>query len=200
MPRRVGCAVASVGVSVPERIVANAEIAQRLGVDEAWIERRTGIRTRRIAEPHERLETHATRAARRALERAGVAAQDVDLACTGFRAALAVGASAIEAGRALCVVVVGADFMSRITDPQDRVTAAVFADGAGAVVLQDTIAPGRISPIVLGADGAGADHIIARRSDGMIRMRGHETFREAVAQLTLTTLHAVRAAGLGLSD
>jgi 3-oxoacyl-[acyl-carrier-protein] synthase III len=235
MPARVGCAVASVGVSVPEQIVANAEIGQRLGVDETWIERRTGIRERRIAEPHERLETHATRAARRALERAGVAAQDVDLivvatttsdelmpgtaplvahalgatragafdvgsACTGFLSALAVGASAIEAGRARCVVVIGADFMSRITDPEDRSTAAVFADGAGAVVLQDTSGHGRISPIVLGADGAGADHIIAHRSDGVIRMRGHETFREAVARLTLATVQAVRAAGLTLSD
>ena len=232
---RVGCAVASVGVSVPEQIVGNAEIGQRLGVDEAWIERRTGIRARRIAEPHERLETHAARAARRALERAGVAAEDVDLivvatttadelmpgtaplvahalgatragafdvgsACTGFLSALAVGASAIEAGRARCVVVVGADFMSRITDPLDRATASVFADGAGAVVLQDTLAPGRIGPIVLGADGAGADHIIAHRSDGMIRMRGHETFREAVARLTLATLQAIRAASLEISD
>ena len=79
MPTRVGCAVASVGVSVPEQVVANAEIGHRLGVDEAWIERRTGIRARRIAEPHERLETHATRAARRALDRAGVAAEEVDL-------------------------------------------------------------------------------------------------------------------------
>jgi 3-oxoacyl-[acyl-carrier-protein] synthase-3 len=235
LPARTGCAVTSVGVSVPEQVVANAEISQRLGVDEAWIERRTGIRARRIAEPHERLETHATLAARRALQRAGVGAEDVDLivvatstsdelmpgtaplvahalgasragafdvgsACTGFLSALAVGASVIEAGRARCVVVVGADFMSRITDPQDRATAAVFADGAGAVVLQDTLATGRISPIVLGADGAGADHIIARRSDGVIRMRGHETFREAVARLTLATLQAVRAAGLGLSD
>jgi 3-oxoacyl-[acyl-carrier-protein] synthase III len=235
MPTRVGCAVASVGVSVPEQVVANAEIGQRLGVDEAWIERRTGIRARRIAEPHERLETHATRAARRALDRAGVAAEEVDLivvatttadelmpgtaplvayalgatragafdvgsACTGFLSALAVGTSAIEAGRARCVAVVGADFMSRITDPQDRATAAVFADGAGAVVLQDTLAPGRVGPIVLGADGAGAGHIIAHRSDGVIRMRGHETFREAVAQLTLATLQAVTAAGLGLSD
>src|ERR1035437_5968581 len=228
MPRRVGCAVASVGVSVPERIVANAEIAQRLGVDEAWIERRTGIRTRRIAEPHERLETHATRAARRALERAGVAAQDVDLvivatttadelmpgaaplvahaigatragafdvgsACTGFLSALAVGTGQIEAGRARVVLVIGADLMSRITDPEDRATAAVFADGAGAVVLEAAGA-GRIGPIVLGADGAGAEHIRVAREDGLIRMRGHETFREAVARLTLATLQAVQAA------
>ena len=97
-------------------------------------------------------------------------------------------------------MVIGADFMSRITDPDDRATAAVFADGAGAVVLEQTRDPGRIGPVVLGSDGAGADHIKAERADGRIRMRGHETFREAVARLTLCTHQAVRAAGVGLDD
>ena len=46
---------------------------------EGWIERRTGIRERRVAEPEERLATHATRAAENALLTAGVAAADVDL-------------------------------------------------------------------------------------------------------------------------
>ena len=50
---------------------------------------------------------------------------------------------------------------------------------------------------MLGADGAGAEHIRVGREDGVIRMRGHETFREAVARLTLATLQAVRAAGSG---
>jgi 3-oxoacyl-[acyl-carrier-protein] synthase-3 len=97
-------------------------------------------------------------------------------------------------------VVIGADFMSRITDPEDRSTAAVFADGAGAVVLQATAQDSRIGPIVLGADGAGADHIIVPRADGLIRMRGHETFREAVARLSLATVQAVRAAGVRIED
>ena len=125
---------------------------------------------------------------------------DVGAACTGFLSALAVGTGQIEAGRAQCAVVIGADFMSRITDPDDRTTAAVFADGAGAVVLQATTQGTRIGPIVLGSDGAGADHIIVPRAEGVIRMRGHETFREAVARLSLATLQAARAAGARLDE
>jgi 3-oxoacyl-[acyl-carrier-protein] synthase-3 len=231
----VGAAIASVGVSLPARVVTNAEIAPRLGVTDEWIVRRTGIRARRVAAPDERLVTHATNAAAAALRRAGVEAEDVDLvlvatttpdqvmpnaapevahelgavragafdigaACSGFLSALAVGTGQIEAGRAHCAVVIGADFMSRITDPDDRGTAAVFADGAGAVVLQATAQDSRIGPIVLGADGAGADHIVVPREQGVIRMRGHETFREAVARLSLATVQAVRAAGATLED
>ena len=227
--------MASVGVSLPATVVPNAEISPRIGVTDDWIVRRTGIRTRRVAAPDERLATHATNAAAAALKRAGVAPEQVDLvlvatatpdevmpnaaplvahelgavragafdigaACNGFLSALAVGTGQIEAGRAQCVVVIGADLMSRITDPTDRSTAAVFADGAGAVVLQATAQDSRIGPIVLGSDGAGADHIIVPRADGRIRMRGHETFREAVARLSLATLQAVRAAGTRLED
>jgi len=125
---------------------------------------------------------------------------DIGAACTGFLSALAVGTGQIEAGRAQVVLVIGADFMSRILDPDDRTTAAVFADGAGAVVLQATGETGRIGPIVLGSDGAGADHIIVPREEGVIRMRGHETFREAVARLSLATVQAARAAGTRLDD
>jgi 3-oxoacyl-[acyl-carrier-protein] synthase III len=226
----LGAAIASVGVSLPETIVPNEEIAPRIGVTDEWIVRRTGIRTRRIAGPDERLATHATDAANAALKRAEIAPAQVDLvlvatttpdevmpntapqvayelgatragafdigaACSGFLSALAVGAAQIESGRVQTAVVIGADFMSRITDPEDRSTAAVFADGAGAVVLQATARESRIGPIVLGADGAGADHIIVPRAEGRIQMRGHETFREAVARLSLATVQAVRAAG-----
>jgi 3-oxoacyl-[acyl-carrier-protein] synthase-3 len=235
LPPRRGVLAASVGVSVPDKVVSNAEIEARLGVAGDWIVRRTGIHSRRIAEPAERLDAHAARAARQALERAGLDPLDVDLvvvatttsdelmpaaaplvahaigatragafdvgsACTGFLSALAVGTAQIEAGRARVVLVVGADLMSRITDPDDRATAAVFADGAGAVVLEQSAQGGRIGPIVLGADGAGADHICVRRSDAVIRMRGHETFREAVSRLTLATLQATKAAAVGLED
>jgi 3-oxoacyl-[acyl-carrier-protein] synthase III len=231
----VGVAVASVGVSLPERVVENSEINARLGVSDDWIVRRTGIRSRHIAEPEERLATHATCAARNALERAGVTPEDVDLvlvatttadevmpnaaplvahslgasgagaidvgsACTGFVSGLAIGAAQVESGRARNVVVIGADFMSRITDPEDRATAAVFADGAGAVVLGRSDGPGRIGPVVLGSDGAGADNIFVERAEGRIRMQGHETFRAAVQRLTLATLQATRAAAVKLED
>ena len=231
----VGTAIASVGVSLPKTVVPNAQIAPRIGVTDEWIVRRTGIRSRHVAAPDERLATHATNAAAAALKRAGLASDQVDLvlvatstpdevmpnaaprvahelgaaragafdvgaACSGFLSALAVGAGQIEAGRSQCAVVIGADFMSRITDPGDRSTAAVFADGAGAVVLQATTQDSRVGPIVLGADGAGAEHIIVPRPEGVIRMRGHETFREAVARLSLATVQAVRAAGARIDD
>ena len=81
----------------------------------------------------------------------GAGAFDVGAACSGFLAALATGASVIDAGRASCVVVIGADFMSRVIDPADRGTSAVFADGAGAVVLVAT-GETRIGPILIGSE------------------------------------------------
>jgi 3-oxoacyl-[acyl-carrier-protein] synthase-3 len=124
---------------------------------------------------------------------------DIGAACTGFLSALAVGCAQIESGRARHVLVIGADFMSRITDPADRATAAVFADGAGAIVLT-AAEESRIGPVVLGADGAGADHIRVERSDSLIQMRGHETFREAVARLSLVTHQAAQAVGAGIDE
>jgi 3-oxoacyl-[acyl-carrier-protein] synthase-3 len=232
---RTGTVAAAVASSVPETSISSAELGARLGVGSEWIERRTGIRSRRIAGPEERLETHAAACGAAALRRAGLDAVDLDLvivatttsdelmpntaplvahaigatragafdvgsACTGFLSALAVGAAQIEAGRARSALVIGADFMSRITDPDDRSTAAVFADGAGAVVLEQTLGAGRIGPVVLGSDGAGAGHIRAERAAGTIEMRGHETFREAVARLSLCTEQAARAAEVTLDD
>ena len=230
-----GAAIASVGASLPRKVVPNAEIAARIGVTDEWIVRRTGIRARHVAEPTERLTTHATNAGAAALRRAGISPEQVDLvlvatttpdevmpnaaplvahelgavragafdigaACTGFLSALAVGTGQIEAGRAQCVLVIGADLMSRILDPDDRTTAAVFADGAGAVVLTATGESSRIGPIILGADGAGADHIFVERAEALIRMRGHETFKEAVAHLSDATLQATVAASIGLDE
>ena len=230
-----GAAIASVAVSLPEQVIPNSVVAERFGVDESWIERRTGIRERRIATDTERLDVHCTEAGRRALDLAGVQPTDLDMvlvatttadellpnaaplvahklgavkagafdigaACTGFLSAIAVGAAQIEAGRARAVLVVGADFMSRITNPDDRPTAAVFADGAGAAVLVGTAAPSRIGPVILGADGEGAQYIVVGAVERQIQMAGHETFKEAVARLSLATLQAAAAAEVTLEE
>jgi 3-oxoacyl-[acyl-carrier-protein] synthase-3 len=236
-PLRIGrgAAATAVGTSLPAQVVSSAEIESRLGLAPDWIERRTGIRSRRIAAPDERLQTHAAAAARVALERANVAAADVDLvivatatadeqmpaaaplvaheigafgagafdvgaACNGFLSALAVGAAQVETGRARIALVIGADFMSRVLDPDDRSTAAVFGDGAGAVLLESIDGPTRLGPVVLGADAEGAGHIEIRREDSRIRMRGHETYREAVVHLSLATEQAVHASGMRLDE
>jgi 3-oxoacyl-[acyl-carrier-protein] synthase-3 len=233
--RRGGAAIAAVGQSLPPSVVGSGEIEKRLGLAADWIERRTGIRERRIAQPHERLTSHAAAAAAQALARAELSAKQIDLvlvatttadeilpnaaplvahelgaasagaldigaACTGFLSALAIGAGQIDSGRARQAVVIGADLMSRITDQTDRSTAAVFADGAGAVVLVASPEGSRVGPVVLGADGAGAPHIRVERADAKIRMAGHETFREAVTRLSQATEQAVDAAGLELAE
>ncbi|HET9094528.1 MAG TPA: beta-ketoacyl-ACP synthase 3 [Solirubrobacteraceae bacterium] len=124
---------------------------------------------------------------------------DIGAACSGFLAGLQAGASIIEAGRAECVVVVGADFMSRVVDPADRGTSAVFADGAGAVVLLAT-GQSRIGPILIRSEGDTEGIIRVERDEQLIHMAGHETFKLAVARLSETTAEATAAAGLELDD
>jgi 3-oxoacyl-[acyl-carrier-protein] synthase-3 len=71
--------VTGLGHYVPAEVVPNSEIAERIGVDDAWIVKRTGVHTRRRVAPNERTSDMATFAARRALQDAGVDAADIDL-------------------------------------------------------------------------------------------------------------------------
>ncbi len=134
-------------------------------------------------------------------ERAG--AVDLGAACTGFLSGIALAAGQVETGRAQTVLVIGAELMSRITDPDDRATAAVFGDGAGAVLVTDRgedDGPGAIGPVLLHSDGSGADCIRVSHSDRLVRMRGQDTFRAAVARLVESTREACAAAGVGLDE
>ncbi len=234
-PARRGAAIASLAMAAPPDVVDNAPIAARLGISERWIVERTGVEERRIAAPGERLATYAAEAGARALEAAGLDAEELDLvlvatmsheqltphasalvadqigarragaldvnaACTGFLSALSMGTGQVETGRADSVLVVGADLTSRLTNRDDRSTAGLFGDGAGAVVLRPTEPPGRIGPVILGADGARAPLIEADRDDALIRMKGPDTFRQAVDRLSEVTIEALAAADRGLPD
>src|SRR5579884_3113396 len=129
---------------------------------------------------------------------------DVGAACTAFLSGLSLGAAQIECGRAERVLLVGADFITRITDYDDKRSAPLFADGAGAVVLGAAgdagISMGRIGPIVLGADGSHGQTIVASHGDRKLRMDGPEVFRHAVARMREVTLQSVARAGLELGD
>jgi 3-oxoacyl-[acyl-carrier-protein] synthase III len=230
-PRRTA-GIAGLGAALPAHAVPNADVAARLGVDASWIERRTGIRSRRRLGPDERLSDLAAEAGRAALDDAGLAASAIDLvlvatcsadellpgtaplvahelgvragaldlngACTGFVAGLGLAAAAVEAGRAERVLLVGAEALSRLTDPNDRRTAGLFGDGAGAAVV--AAGHGELGPVVLRSAGEHAALIRATRADPVIRMEGHETFLEATAALAEATQAACLAAGLALAD
>jgi 3-oxoacyl-[acyl-carrier-protein] synthase-3 len=229
-------AILSVASEVPAGTITTAELAEQLGVSEDWIVSRTGIRTRPVAAPGERLSEFAARAGVAALSRAGVDPAEVDLvlvatltqdelmpnaaplvahavgadragaidlgaACTGFLSGLSLGAAQIETGRAERVLLIGADFTTRIVDWDDKRTAPLFGDGVGAVVLGPAAGEvGAIGPIILGADGSGAAAIHIDHADRKLRMDGPEVYRHAVARMGQATVTAVEDAGLALED
>jgi 3-oxoacyl-[acyl-carrier-protein] synthase III len=135
---------------------------------------------------------------------------DVGAACTAFLTALAQGCANIESGRARHVLVIGADFVTRLVDYEDKRSAPLFADAAGAVVLGPgdageagdgrEVERGTIGPIVLGADGSHAGTLFAAIEDRKIRMDGPEVFRHAVARMSEVTLDAITRSGLTLAD
>jgi 3-oxoacyl-[acyl-carrier-protein] synthase-3 len=124
---------------------------------------------------------------------------DVGAACTGFLACLQLGGALLEAGRAECVLVIGAEKLSQLVDPKDKRTAALFGDAAGAAVLTRTAAPGELGPVVLRGQ-AQRDLLFASRERGVIEMEGHEVFKHAVARMTEATHQALAAAGTTIDD
>jgi 3-oxoacyl-[acyl-carrier-protein] synthase-3 len=137
---------------------------------------------------------------------------DVGAACTAFLSGLALAAGQIESGRADGVLVIGADFVTRITDQEDKKTAPLFADAAGALVLTTVgmadasgtgsgpLGCGSVGPIVLGADGSHGQTIYATNEERKLRMDGPEVYRNAVARMSEVTLQAVARAGLTLDQ
>jgi 3-oxoacyl-[acyl-carrier-protein] synthase-3 len=126
------------------------------------------------------------------------AAIDVGAACTAFVAALDLACGQIESGRAANALVIGADVLTRFVDPDDRRTAPLFGDGAGAVVLH-AADRARVRPAVIRADGVHRSLINAPR-DGKLFMQGHETYVHAVARMSEVTLEVLRRAGLSPAE
>jgi 3-oxoacyl-[acyl-carrier-protein] synthase-3 len=133
--------------------------------------------------------------------RLGIEAGALDLgaACTGFVGALAMAAGQVEAGRADTVLVLGAERLSTLVDHDDRATAALFGDGAGAAIVRPASGAG-FGPFVLGSDGARSEIVRVERDEALIRMEGQDTFREAVNRMAAASVAAASAAGLELAD
>jgi 3-oxoacyl-[acyl-carrier-protein] synthase-3 len=128
-------------------------------------------------------------------------AVDLGAACTAFLSGLSLGASQIETRRANHVLVIGADFISRVTDYEDKRTAPLFGDAAGAVVLGPADgANGVIGPILLGSDGSGAPTIQISHHERKVRMDGPEVYRHAVARMCEVTVAALERIDLTLED
>jgi 3-oxoacyl-[acyl-carrier-protein] synthase-3 len=133
----------------------------------------------------------------------GSPALGVEAACSSFLYALSMADKFIRSGEAKLALVVGADSLSKITNPKDRGTAILFGDGAGAVVLAPHEEPGIISTH-LHADGSQIE--LLRCTGGVatgfhaegdyITMAGAEVFKVAVSMLARAVEEALAANGL----
>ncbi|MBR7829597.1 ketoacyl-ACP synthase III [Actinospica sp. MGRD01-02] len=138
------------------------------------------------------------------------AAFDVSAACAGFCHGLALAQDAVRGGSAEYVLVIGVERLSDLTDMNDRSTAFIFGDGAGAAVVGPSDTPA-IGPVVWGADGAQYEAIGQTFSwDALreqpelgfpaLRMNGQQVFRWASYQMVPVAKKALEKAGITAED
>jgi 3-oxoacyl-[acyl-carrier-protein] synthase III len=125
------------------------------------------------------------------------AAMDISAACAGFMYGIVTGKQFIETGVYKRVLVVGVEKLSKIVDWDDRNTAVLFGDGAGAVILGPVSENRGILSFELGADGTGAKHLY---QDENIIMNGREVFKFAVRQMGESSVNVLEKAGLTKED
>lgn len=218
--------IAGIGSYLPEKVVTNHDLEKTMDTSDEWIRERTGIQRRHIASENETTSSMGIAAAQRAMDAAGVVADDIDLivlgtatpdkifpataciiqrqlgisgcpafdvhaACSGFLYGLDLANRFIKTGGASTALVIGSETLSRITNWEDRKTAVLFGDGAGAVVLKAGDEPGILATHIH-ADGQYEDLLqveqgvsvgfdITRAGGAYIKMEGNAVFRRAVA-------------------
>ena len=134
------------------------------------------------------------------------AAFDISAACAGFSYGIGVAEGMVRLGQARNVLVIGVEVLSKFTDINDRSTAFLFADGAGAVVVTGSDTPG-IGPVVWGSSPA--DHEVIQIDDwrdvregepAHIHMEGRQVFRWATTFIAGKAHEALEAAGVAPDD
>jgi 3-oxoacyl-[acyl-carrier-protein] synthase III len=171
--------IIGIGGYVPERTVTNEELENIVETSDQWITTRTGIKERRIS-TGEKTSQIAFKAAQRAIERANIKANEIDLiilatitpdfftpstasliqaelglqdipsfdisaGCTGFIYGLQIADKFIKSGQSKCILIIGAEVLSKVLDWNDRNTCVLFGDGAGAAVLRQSKREGIVS-------------------------------------------------------
>jgi 3-oxoacyl-[acyl-carrier-protein] synthase-3 len=124
---------------------------------------------------------------------------DVNAGCAGWCYALSAAADGIRAGSARNVLVVGGERLTDYVNLDDRTTAVIFADGAGAAVVGPSDEPG-VGPVVWGSDGDLHEAIQVPLGEKGMSMAGQAVYRWATTKLTATLEEAMRRAGVGPDD
>jgi 3-oxoacyl-[acyl-carrier-protein] synthase-3 len=241
-------AILSVGIYRATNLVPNSAIVEKIDSTDEWIQQRTGIETRRFADKNISVVDMGTAAAKQAIERAGISADDVDVvimasisyphqtpsgasgiatnigahkaaafdlsaACAGFTYGVGLANDLVRGGTAKNVLVIGAEKLSDFTNPTDRATAFIFADGAGAVVVGQSKEQG-IGPTAWGSDSDQRDAITMSSWLDFkdtnapantiawpdITQEGQRVFRWAVFSVSKVGTKAIELAGITPGD
>ncbi len=138
------------------------------------------------------------------------ATMDLNAACSGFIYAMSVANGMIAAGTINRALVIGAERLSSFLDLQDRTTAVLFGDGAGAVVVEATEGSEGLLSSNLHSDGS-LTEILTIRGSGTevvfdsevpttVDMEGREVFRHAVTRMGEGAVVAIENAGVAVDD
>ncbi|MEZ5263235.1 MAG: beta-ketoacyl-ACP synthase 3 [Acidimicrobiales bacterium] len=225
--------ITGLGSALPDKVLTNADLEQIADTNDAWIVERTGIRERRVGGMTSVLSVEAGRRAieQSGVDPATIdllvlatttpdqlvpatasvvqhqlglrcGAFDVNAACSGFTYGMVAAQGMIAMGLGT-VLVIGCDTLSRITDYTARDTGILFADGAGAVVIEAREVEGPERPGLLGwdlgSDGAAAP-ILYAEIGGTLQMEGREVFRRAVRVMVDSARRAMAMAGVTAED
>ena len=197
--------------SLPESVIPEDAIAAaRAALADAGIDaKKIDLIVLATATPDNTFPATATKV-QAALGCNGCPAFDVQAVCSGFLYAMTTADAMLRSGQATCALVIGAETFSRILDWEDRTTAVLFGDGAGAIVLEaQDVAEGTaksegpgILTSQLHADGAQHDLLYVdggpstTQTVGHLRMKGREVFRHAVGNLAQVLGDVVAKAGI----
>ncbi len=204
-----GARMLSVGTALPEKVLTNQDLEQMVDTSHEWIVERSGIHERRIGGTTSGLAAEAGRIAidRAGIDPATIdllilattspdrqvpatastvqellglrcGAMDLNAACSGFVYGLVAAHGFIQMGHSR-ILVIGAETLSRITDWTDRATCILFADGAGAAVVEKTDGPGELHGWHVDSNGA-LEEALFCDFDDKIKMAGQAIFKNAV--------------------
>jgi 3-oxoacyl-[acyl-carrier-protein] synthase III len=129
----------------------------------------------------------------------GGGAADINAACSGWLYALIGAGGLLASGLARSALVIGSEHMSRIIDANDRSTAILFGDGAGAVVLVGDDGPSPLISSDVGCNGDLEEILFANHSSKVV-MNGAAVFREAVRIVDDSSRRCLDRAGVTVQD
>ena len=226
---KAGARMLSVGIALPDKVVTNHDLEKTVATSHQWIVDRSGIHERRVGGTTAGLAADAGKMAieRSGVDPASIdllilattspdrqvpatastvqellglncGAMDLNAACSGFVYGLIAAHGFIQMGHNR-VLVIGAETLSRITDWTDRTTCILFADGAGASIIEKTDGPGDLHGWHVDSNGALEDALFCD-FDGKIEMAGQAIFKNAVLAMEQAANKSLEMAGLTPDD